>query len=109
MMEDYQKLMSIAQKDYDITLNRDPTVIEIFQKTYNDSKNFMTPYVIGYGVLSIDNHIVFELSQGKDFEENNIYGVTVTDGQTRFFDDNRVFWEFTEAMKHIKALLKKYK
>ena len=68
----------------------------------------MTPNIIGYGVINPKVHIVYEVSQGEDFHHDNIFGVTVTDGERRFFEDSRVFWDYDQAMEHIKDLIKKY-
>ena len=42
--------------------------------SYFRNKNFMTPTVVRYGETE---HLIYELSLGKGFSQNTIYGVTV--------------------------------
>lgn len=47
---------------------------EIIQKHYGKSNNFMTPDVIKYG--KIGQSLAYELSSGKGFTGNTIYGLS---------------------------------
>lgn len=48
---------------------------KIFNKVFNNETNFMTPTVIKYGKTK--SGLIYELSKGKGFYDNDIYGVTV--------------------------------
>lgn len=104
-----RKIRSKAWEEYKLIIDdTNRTQEEIFKKAYGDSNNFMTPYLIGYGLINAKKHIVYELSHGTDFEYNRIYGVTVTDGNERFYDDSQSFSSIDEALKHIQNLISKY-
>ena len=49
---------------------------EIFRKRFpQGAKNFMTPKVEGFG--KVNCNVAYELSSGRGFENDRIYGVTV--------------------------------
>ncbi len=52
---------------------------QIIRREYGDSPNFMTPTVVDYGTLSENTRVkvVYELSKGRGFENDTIYGVSV--------------------------------
>lgn len=72
-------------------------------KSVIKGKNLMTPDVLGYYISG--NYIV-ELSQGTGFSGEQIYGVTVINGETmqREFDLDKCFDNKTNAIKHIEGL-----
>jgi len=49
-------------------------IMQIFNKTYNGNRNFMTPRVLGYGQKG---GLLYELSEGEGIFGKTIYGVTV--------------------------------
>lgn len=59
-----------------------PTAEQIIKQEYEGCKNFMTPHVIRYGkIRSQTKHckkvVAYELSSGRGFRDNTIYGVSV--------------------------------
>ena len=59
-----------------MTKNKCLSAREIFRKRYSQgAKNFMTPHIVGYG--KINCNVAYELSSGRGFENDTIYGVTV--------------------------------
>jgi hypothetical protein len=87
------------------------TARQIIQKEFNGANNFMTPDVLGYE--RIGKNIAVELSKGRGFQHEPIYGVTFVvvkpDGSTRRGrKSSQCFHSRGRAMSHIdrvKALL----
>lgn len=105
-----QAMREIIWKEFKIMVTKDGTGPEIiFKQEYGDSTNFMIPDVIGYGVISPGKNIVYELSRGFDLVNERIFGVTVTNGIERFYDDSMgMFKTLDEAIEHIRHLIEKY-
>jgi hypothetical protein len=104
-----QAIREYIWEEFKIMVSMDGTgPEEIFKQEYGDSKNFMTPETIGYGIISPVRNIVYELSRGTDLSDNIIFGVTVTDGETRYYDDSQGgFRTLKEAMEHIQHLIER--
>ena len=87
------------------------TAQNIFKMEYGDSKNFMTPEILKFG--KIGSNLVFELSQGTDFENEKIYGVTIVEIKEektlRRTDLSKVFFEKGEATKYINKIVEVWK
>ena len=54
-----------------------PTAREMIRQEYGSGKNFMTPRVIRVG--KVGRYRAFELSSGRGFANETIYGVSVVD------------------------------
>lgn len=76
---------------------------DLFRTVYGNSRNFMTPDVLGYGKRG---RLVYELSTGH-FMDDTIYGVTVleTDGEKRHDLSAGSFKSLDEAKAYIKEAL----
>lgn len=76
---------------------------DLFRTTYNNSRNFMTPDVLGYGKRG---RLVYELSTGH-FADDTIYGVTVleVDGTKRHDLSAGGFPSLDAAKTYIKEAL----
>ena len=81
---------------------------ELLRKEYGDSANFMTPDVLRVGLAGDD--MAWELSQGRGFEGETIWGVSVVieldDGTTdRPLEPfSQLFHSRAKAEAHIQAL-----
>ena len=81
---------------------------EIFNRVYEGAVNFMTPEIIERGKL--DKFSAYELSRGKDFSGNYMWGVTVcsyipeTDEKIRYRNISRCFFNRSEALEYIDYL-----
>lgn len=66
-------------------------------------KNFMTPDVSGYW---ISGNYICEVSHGRDFNNNLIYGVTVVNGETMQaeHDLSKMFHKRKDAFNYVKVL-----
>lgn len=66
-------------------------------------KNFMTPQILSHW---ISGDYICELSQGTDFDNNRIFGVTVVNGleMTHNHELSKVFNSRKEAMLYIRML-----
>ncbi len=88
----------------------DMTAREILRKEYGDSRNFMTPRILGRGLLPAG---AYELSKGGGFDHETIYGVSVVwlnpDGTTERPGQpiSQMFHSREAARRHIRHL-KKY-
>jgi len=51
------------------------TAKQIVKKEYGNSKNFMTPHILRYGMIS--ENVAYELSEGTGIEHETIYGLSV--------------------------------
>jgi hypothetical protein len=109
-MQDYYKIKTELWEKHTLIVDQtNSTQMEIFKGVYGNSKNFMTPHVIGYGVINPNKGIVYEVSQGDDFDYNTIYGVSVCNAKDKFYDDNKGgFTNIDDLANHIKSLIKKY-
>lgn len=72
-----------------------------FKRAYHGSRNFMTPDVLGYFPL---RNGCAELSRGRGFEGETIYGVTVVRNGKRSPDESNVFHGRGKAQSHINGL-----
>lgn len=104
-----QEIREYLWEEFKIMVTKDGTgPEEIFKMEYGDSQNFMTPETIGYGVISPGRNIVFELSRGTNLQDDIIFGITVTDGETRYYDDSMGgFKTLKEAMEHVQHLIER--
>lgn len=75
---------------------------EIF-KSVVKGKNFMTPNVLGY--YKVKNGAA-ELSIGKGFTNNMMYGVTVVKDNEHNHELSQVFYSELKAREYIKSLKK---
>jgi len=83
----------------------DKELIQKFKVKFD--KNFMTPDVIGYQVKK--NRVV-EISEGRGFENEKIYGITVRDYKNREWKDpelSKMFHSRRQADIHAKKALEK--
>jgi hypothetical protein len=66
-------------------------------------KNFMTPDINGYW---ISGNYICEVSHGRDFSNNLIYGVTVVNGETmqHEHDLSKMFTKRKDAFSYVKVL-----
>lgn len=89
---------------------------EILKKEYGNSKNIMTPHILGRGKIS--PAIAYELSEGTGIEREPIFGLTlvkVTDTKeswtnftTERMDESKMFRSKDEAKSYIKQLRKEH-
>lgn len=49
-------------------------IAKIFNKAYNGQRNFLTTYIVTYGSVP---GFIYEISSGKGFKRETIYGVTI--------------------------------
>jgi hypothetical protein len=71
----------------------------VFNQTYNGAKNFMTPNVLSYGKRG---KMVYELSTGRGFRDQQIWGVTVIElPSTKRRDLAESFDSYEEAKAYI--------
>ena len=85
---------------------------DLIKKEYGDSKNFMTPTVLGYGKLPpLDKAIerAYEFSEGTGFSHEPIWGISIAnlfaDGTTsRDYDLSQMFRDKAEAQNFIQGL-----
>lgn len=105
-----EEIKNYARTEFNIFIeNYNGASAQIFKMEYGESKNFMTPETVGYGFINIDRYIVYELSRGTDLDNKLIYGVTVTDGKERFYNDSMgMFYSVENALEHIQHLIEKY-
>lgn len=75
------------------------TAREMVKAAYGDSKNFMTPNVVKYGKL--DKDTAFELSSGRGFKGETIYGLTVvkniSGSVVKDFDNSGCFFNISDV------------
>jgi hypothetical protein len=78
---------------------------QAFNVIYNGGKNFMTP-----NILETRNKgkYIYELSSGRGFENDTIYGVTIlertSDGKVTKTEKNKSFNSIDEARNYIRGL-----
>ena len=77
-------------------------IMQIFNRTYNGNRNFMTPRVLGYGQKG---GLLYELSEGGGIFGKALYGVTVitTHGQ-KAPELSQCFHSYREANDYAEAL-----
>jgi len=85
---------------------------ELIEREYGQSKNFMTPHVLGRGWIS--ETIAYELSTGSGFNHQPIYGVSLVedlgDGHTsRRHDLSKGGFSREEARAYIRSLKRQAK
>jgi hypothetical protein len=75
----------------------------MFNVAYNFTANFMTPDVIKYGMAG---NYVYEISTGKGFMNDSIYGVTVLERDTgnKRHDLSKCFGTEEKAYNYISEL-----
>lgn len=84
------------------------TAAEILTMEYGDSPNFMTPHVLKRGKLA--RHWAYELSWGRGFHQERIYGVSVVQYMPnvqktkRYFQMSQCFDSEQAAEQHIEDL-----
>jgi hypothetical protein len=106
-MKGYNEIIKFWNKN-GLIIGGNDHVEEIFRKEYGKkSVNFMTPHIIGYGVISVKG-IVYELSQGEGFDYEDVYGISVCDTEKRYLDDSKCFFSLEDALDHVLNLIKKY-
>ena len=84
----------------------------IIRKEYGDSKNFMTDRVLKMG--KINKNMAYELSSGRGFTDNIIYGISIVellaDGKTkRRTDLAECCYSINEAESYIRDLKEDFK
>lgn len=90
-----------------------PTAYQILHRAYGDSKNFMTPRIISRGKIKGYPDVAWELSEGKSFENEPIYGVSLarynpeTEGADQLFDVSKMFRDYHEARLYIQVVAAK--
>lgn len=83
------------------------TAQEIIRKAYGNSRNFMTPNILGRGLLPGG---AYELSTGSGFDHEPIYGVSVVwlnlGGTTERakYPVSQMFYSREDARAHIRRL-----
>lgn len=79
-------------------------IAERFNRVYNGEKNFMTPNIVRYGQKGA---FLYELSNGRGFGDQLIYGVTVItmDGKKchSLSDCHQSMAEAEKAIKNLKG------
>lgn len=89
------------------------TAREILRMEYGASKNFMTPNILKMGKLN--QNVAYELSQGRGFDNDNIYGVSLASynqrkGKTRRLGNiSQMFHTKIEAHSYIDNLSRRFK
>lgn len=86
---------------------------EVIKMEYGTSKNFITPNVIDYGILTTRDSLVYayELSTGEGFNREPIFGVsvvrynTLTNSTERLTDSSGVYMSKHGAYRHINNLI----
>ncbi len=67
---------------------------EVLRREYGDSKNFITPHVLGIGWIE-PGRVAYELSTGTDFDHAPMYGVSLVrlnpDGRTERLGESKCF------------------
>ena len=83
------------------------TARKIIKMEYGNSKNFMTDRVLKMG--KINKNMAYELSSGRGFTDNIIYGISLVelmeDGKTKRRDDlSKCCYSINEAESYIRDL-----
>ena len=82
----------------------------IFDRYFNGEKNFMTPNVIGYSSIKMDNeYLVVEFSEGRGIFDTYLFGVSclVFNPQTRETQKinlSKAFKSANECKEYVKSI-----
>jgi len=74
------------------------------KETYFSGANFRTPYIIGYRYIK--NKYKVELSHGRGFTDNKIYGVTVRTVEEVRYDLSKCLHSMKEVEEYLVELEK---
>ncbi len=92
-------------------MNKSIEAGEIFNREYKYANNFMTPNLIRYGF--INRFIVYELSQGKGINHEDIFGLTLVsigrDNKTHRSEKSRLCMSLKIAEEYIEELTEEFK
>jgi hypothetical protein len=72
------------------------TAQQAINKAYNNQNNFMTPYVIEYGITG---DYAYELASGAGFSGNTIYGVSVVTREGERTDESEGGFSSAQAAR----------